>query len=76
MEEFSLNRQKRNTLEMYCSFKGWRGGTIHGALEDFRLLPLKEKDRFCNRLMKAIDDKILIDIYIAKDFFNARTELE
>lgn len=24
------------TLDLYCAFRGWQGGTIHQALADFK----------------------------------------
>jgi hypothetical protein len=38
------------TLQLYCEFKGWQGGTIHQALSDFAALPMSDKDKFCNKV--------------------------
>jgi hypothetical protein len=45
-----------NTLGLYCKFRGWQGGTIHQAMEDFNRLPLKEKDKFCGILVDTMPD--------------------
>ncbi len=42
----------KNLLELYCSFAGWQGGTIHQALQDFAIRPLPEKDKFCNSVFR------------------------
>ena len=45
-----------NTLQLYCNFKGWQGGTIHQAMEDFKNLPMAEKDKFCGILVDTMLD--------------------
>lgn len=40
-----------NVLDIYCKFKGWQGGTIHQAMEDFQTLDIKEKDKLCGMLV-------------------------
>jgi len=59
------------TLDLYCAFKGWQGGTIHQALEDFRSLPLARKDDFCNTLMANLG--ALTDGF-AREFTKARID--
>jgi hypothetical protein len=41
----------KTVLELYCEFAGWKGGTIHGALLDFKNRPLDEMDRFCGTVV-------------------------
>ena len=43
-----------NTLELYCKFKGWNGGTIHQAMEDFSSLTKAEQDKFCGILVDTM----------------------
>jgi len=45
-----------NTLDLYCKFRGWQGGTIHHAMEDFKRIPLKDKDKFCGILVDTMSD--------------------
>jgi hypothetical protein len=42
------------TLDLYCSFRGWQGGTIHQALADFNSLTRTQQDEFCNRLIASL----------------------
>lgn len=38
----------KTTLELYCEFKHWQGGTIHQCISDYQTLSMNEKDKFCN----------------------------
>ena len=60
------------TLDLYCDFKGWQGGTIHQALADFRALPVASKDAFCNRAMRHLDAGTLADVETFSFFTRAR----
>ena len=61
-----------NVLGIYLRFAGWQGGTLHQALADFKGRTSPEKDRFCNRVMHALDSKNLSDAENARPFFRAR----
>lgn len=53
-------------LSLYCNFKGWQGGTIHQAIEDFDRLDAKNKKKFCD-IVEA-NKKHLTDDYNFKYF--------
>lgn len=59
-------------LGIYIRFAGWQGGTLAQAMDDFRKRETKDKDRFCTRIMHALDSKNLADIENAGPFFKAR----
>lgn len=44
-----------DTLDFWCLYAGWDGGTIHDAFRAFASWPMREKDAFCSALIKAID---------------------
>jgi hypothetical protein len=48
--------EKTNTLELYCKFRGWQGGTIYQAVRDYKSLPLEQKHGFCLRLIRVFLD--------------------
>lgn len=62
----------RSTLDHWLEHSKQQGGTIHGALAQFKKLTIREKDSFCTRLMKSIDDNTLYDVENAVLFFRAR----
>lgn len=62
----------KTTIEIYCEFAGWQGGTIHQALADFVNRPIKEQDKFCTMAMIEMDKKNLQDPYHFVNFTRAR----
>lgn len=60
------------TLSLYCTFRGWQGGTIHQALADFKALPMNSKDSFCSIGMVALDNGTLDDVETFHLFTRAR----
>jgi hypothetical protein len=44
------------TLDLYCKYKGWQGGTIHQAKQDFSSLPSREKFDFVSILKENKQD--------------------
>lgn len=61
-----------NVLGIYCRFARWQGGTFDQALRDFKKRTRPEQDRFCSRVMHALDSKNLADVENAREFFRAR----
>lgn len=51
-----MSSEKTNILEQYCRFRGWQGGTIHQAKEDYRALPVQQKYDFCLILIRVLLD--------------------
>ena len=60
--------EKTNTLELYCKFRGWQGGTIHQAVRDYEALPLEQKHDFCILLVRNLLD--VTDAETAGDFLD------
>jgi len=60
-----------SVLQQYIDFKGWQGGTIHQAKEDFKSLSIEDKDRFCGRL-----NQILYMLSTASDLSAAQWFME
>ena len=61
-----------NTLELYCTFRGWKGGTIHQAMDDFTNLELEDKDKFCGILVDTMFDNT--DLYGMNWFMENRNK--
>ena len=51
----------KTTLEIFCTFAGWQGGTLAQALQAFRSWPMAEKDRFCSEVFRVQDAGNLAD---------------
>lgn len=62
-------------LDIYCDFKGWQGGTIHQAQEDFAQLSFEERNEVCDRLMSSYHSGDLSDLNQLLWFSDKRLEL-
>lgn len=64
----------KTTLQLYCEFKKWQGGTIHEAMKDFHDLDMSDKDKFCNKVFNFGLSNVS-DIHTFKWFTNNRIGL-
>jgi len=57
-------------LELFCQYKGYQGGTIHQAIDEFAAMQSGEQDRFCNLLMDKLDN--IADLHNVQVFMQKR----
>jgi len=67
-----MANDKVTVLDLWCSFRGCQGGTIHQAKHDFEhVLTKKERDTFCGILVDSMS-RIVDNFEFVREFMDLR----